>query len=165
MTLTLTYLSETPEGGALHEAAMRILEDHMENSEPESHFGKFIRGAEFAGLGPRDKIYVLLKRDFDALLCYENEELKGYLAIRRDRSSGTVHLFRAFTLNDYQTGNAFSKAMKRLLDDSVSYEGTLLRFSDSHPAAKRALQILKRRYADAWGIDVSPETGEVRRKG
>ena len=158
------YFSKSTLTGGMREKALKILADHIAHPDPGSEFEKTV--APISHLPPKHQMDILLSRNYDVMLSYSETELRGYVALRWDKTANpsTIHVFRVWTDPLYRGNGIGAGNLAKIIEDSFGeYEFMQAgKGKDNDMAA--VVRSFKRKHAERLNVNVEVETGRISRR-
>jgi len=162
MDLTFTYLRDHDRDEPFFKAAMRGLEWHIENPDKGSEFDQVVQ--RLGNMPTRWKAVRLLAQGYDALFSLDGATVANFLALKHRTEHKPTSVFRVYTDEKYRGNGIGAQAVQRLMHDCFAQGHPSLRVGEGKSAGVIAvLTQLKTAYQGPYTIDVTPDTGWIKR--
>ncbi len=117
MALDLKYFTDLDKESPAYKKAVRFLIKLIRNPDPGSNFEK--RTQDIRKLSDNQIIEVLLKNNYDALICFEDGRPVGMEAFQTNSKENSINFFGLFVNEEKRGFNIALIMAKKTLEDSI----------------------------------------------
>jgi GNAT superfamily N-acetyltransferase len=162
MDLTFTYLRDHDRTEPFYKAATKGLEWHLNNPDPGSEFETTVQ--KLGNIPVQQKITRLLAHGYDVLFSLDGATMANFLALRHRTEHKPTSVFRVYTHENYRGNGIGAQAVQKLMHDCFAQGHTSLRVGEGKSEGViGVLNQLKTMYQGPYTIDVTPDTGWIKR--